>query len=217
MATDNMAVNAEATDTGANGATDSWKRYDLHEGIKRFCDAMKKGEAFLTREMKQKVVNLGWGTTFDGISKTETEYSNSVAPWFVAMMSNFPEEMKAACREFMIVDDIAYSRCIKTKDRYGLSVIELRDIRDMFRAAEKGEFKKPRWIPPYCDTIDKAKAFVFAFMEDINYHGESKLLQKGVEFFAEFVDLLTPHGWDGYDRVKLAMLMEKAGLVEITQ
>ena len=59
MATDNMAVNAAAaTDTGANGASDSWKRYDLHEGIKRFCDAMKKGEDTANALMIGAINNL---------------------------------------------------------------------------------------------------------------------------------------------------------------
>lgn len=184
---ENLSVTAEKV-----AAKDAWRRYDLNNGIENFIAAMTKGDnpKYLTAEMKQKITNLGFGAHFEGFGQTKHEYTSDLAPYFAAYDGNFTDEMKTAVAEYSLVNRISRSDGIKTRERYSMTNRELHDVLDFFRAADRGEFKKPSWIPDYCDDIDKAKAFVFAFLEDINYSGEYKILDHSTDMWAKYIALL---------------------------
>lgn len=203
------AVNDTGTaENGGMSKPDSWKRYSLGEGIRIFGAEMVAdgGESLLTKAQKQKLVNLRAGVAFAGVWKTANEYSTTVAPWFKENMGNLSDRQKAAVEEFNIVNDIAYCQGADFgADPYGLDGAALKEIAECFIAAGRGEFRKPSWAPEYIDSIDRMKAIVFAHLEDINYHSESRLLKLSPEDFLQLANM-----WD--TDFETAMVWEKSRL-----
>lgn len=172
-----------------NKTNDNYNKYDLSEAIDRFAMAMAPYADRMTGEMKQNIANLGHGP-FAGVDETKHEYSSDVIPWFKEHAKGFTPEMMAALEEFSLASDIEYCKGVKTADRFALDDREMQEIVRCFKAAREGRFEKPYWCPDYIDDIDKMKAFVFAYLTDINYHSERKILEDhGVDEFAKVADL----------------------------
>ena len=169
--------------------TDNYNKYELGEAIDRFVMAMAPYADSMTGEMKQKIANLGTGM-FEGLRETKREYSSDVIPWLKEHTEGFTPEMMAAWEEFSLANDIAYCKGVKKADRFAMDDRDMKEIVRCFKAAEEGRFEKPYWCSDYIDDIDKMKAFVFAFLTDINYHSERKILEEhGVDEFAKVADL----------------------------
>lgn len=164
-----------------------YRKYDLSVAINNFAHVMEQHADRLTDAHKQVIADLT-GRPFCSVKPIYTVYTTFAVPYFMIRTNNFTGDMIAALNELSLANDIAYCKGVKTHDRLSLTVEEMEEIVNAFRAAEEGRFGKPYWCPDYIDDIDKMKAFVFAYMTDINYHSERKTLEdNGVEAFAQLL------------------------------
>lgn len=165
-----------------------YKRYDLSTAIDNFAAVMEQNADRLSDAHKQVIANLT-GRPFCAVKPIKTVYTTFAVPYFMIRTNNFTGDMMAALNELSIAHDIAYCKGVTTKDCYELNPDEMNEIVKAFRAAAEGRFYRPTWCPAYIDDIAKMKAFVFAYMTDINYHYERKILEeKGVEAFAQIAE-----------------------------
>ena len=186
----NNALNiAMASEDFADERNDEsgYRKYELGEAINNFAHVMEQHADRLTDAQKQMIANLT-GRPFCAVKPIKHDYSTEVIPYFKEHSEGFTPDMTAALNELSLANDIAYCKGVKTHDRLSLTVGEMEEIVNAFRAAEDGQFYKPYWCPDYIDTIDKMKAFVFAYMTDINHHSERNILEhNGVEAFAQLL------------------------------
>ena len=183
----NIAMASEELTTCGNDGN-GYKRYDLSTAIDNFASVMGQNAEWLTDYQKQMIANLT-RRPFCAVKPIKNDYSTEVIPYFKEHSEFFTPEMLVALDEFSLAHDIAYCNGVNTKDRYAMDPDEMNEIVKAFRAADEGRFYRPTWCPDYIDTIDKMKAFVFAYMTDINYHYERKILEeKGVEAFAQIAE-----------------------------
>ena len=183
-----IAVASEESTAERNDES-GYRKYELGEAINNFAHVMEQHADRLTDAHKQVIANLT-GRPFCAVKPIKHDYSTEVIPYFKEHSEGFTPDMMAALDEFSLANDIEYCHGINTRDRYALNADEMCEIVKAFRMAEDGQFYKPYWCPDYIDTIDKMKAFVFAYLTDINYHSVRKILEgHGVDEFAKVADL----------------------------